>query len=173
MQQEATTTPAAKSPKPSYTLFKKALSAIQSVGPESLASTQKAKYASDHSSVIVRVELDKNLDEVKAAINKTYPAKMSLVRIQSLATQALTRLVRAFTRCETTKTLLIDRGLMIRLTHRRCAESRQAQPSSPPSPRRDVAMQCYRSQGERMHPRSQMHQMWRQSQSSRMHSPQS
>ena len=96
--------------------------------------------------MIVGVELDKNLNEVKAAINKTYPAKMSLVRIRSRATQAPTRLVRAFTRCETTKTLLIDRGLMIGRTHHRCEDSRQAQPSSPPPHRRDVVIQCYRCQ---------------------------
>ena len=123
----------------------KALSAIQSARPEALSSTHSNKYAKDQSFVIVGVGLDKNMDEVKAAIIKTYPAKMSLVRIRSRATQA--RLVRAFTRCETTKTLLIDRGLMIGLTHHRCEESRQAQPSSPPPPRRDVLIQCYRCQG--------------------------
>ena len=130
MQQEATSTPAAKRPKPSDTLFMKALSAIQSVRPEALSSTYSKKYAKDHSFVIVGVGLEKNLDEVKAAINKTYPAKMSVVRIRSRATQAPTRLVRAFTRCQTTKTLLIDRGLMIGLTHNRCEESRQGKPSS-------------------------------------------
>ena len=147
MQQEANTSPAPKRPKPSNTLFKKALSAIQSACPEALPSTQSAKYASDHSIVIVGVGLDKNLDEVKAAINKTYPAKISLVRIRSRATEAPTRLVRAFTRCKTTKTLLIDRGLMIGLIHHRCEESRQTQPFSPPPPSRDVVIQCYRCQG--------------------------
>ena len=132
MQQEATSTPAAKRPKPSDTLFMKALSAIQSARPEALSSTYSNKHAKDHSFVIVEVGLDKNLDEVGAAINKTYPAKISLVRIRSRATQAPTRLLRAFTRCETTKTLLIDRGLMIGLTHHRCQESRQTQPSPPP-----------------------------------------
>ena len=146
MQQEATSTPAAKRPKPSDTLFMKALSAIQSARPEALSSTYSNKYAKDHGFVIVGVRLDRKLDEVKAAINKTYPAKMSLVRIRSRATQAPTRLVRAFPRCETTMTLLIDRGLMIRLTHHRCQESRQAQPSSPP-PGRDVVIQCHRCQG--------------------------
>ena len=146
MQQEATTTPAAKRPKLSDTLFKKDSSAIQSACQEALPSTQSAKYASDHSFVIVGVGLDKNLDKVKTAINKTYPAKMSPVRIWSRATQAPTVTVRAFTRCETTKTLLIDRGLMMGLTHHRFEESRQAQPSSSP-PRRDVVIQCYRCQG--------------------------
>ena len=125
----------------------KALTAIQSARPEVFSSTHSYKYAKDQSFVIVG--LDKNLDEVKAAINKTYQKKMSLVRIRSRATQAPTRQVRVFTRCETTKTLLIDRGLMIGLTYHRCEESRQAQPSSPPPPppRRDVVIQCYRCQG--------------------------
>ena len=136
-----------KEAKPSDTLFKKALSAIQSACSKALPSTQSAKYASDHSFVIVGVGLDKNLDKVKAATNKTYPAKISLVRIRSQATQAPTRLLRAFTRCETTKTLLIDRGLMIGLTHHRCEESRQAQTSSPPPHRRAVVIQCYPCQG--------------------------
>ena len=38
MQQEATSTPAAKRPKPSDTLFMKALSAIQSAHPQALPS---------------------------------------------------------------------------------------------------------------------------------------
>ena len=136
MQQEATTTPAANKPKPSDTLFKKALSAIRSACPEALLSTNSANYAKDHSFVTIGVGLDKNVDEVKAAINKTYPAKKSLVRIQSRATQVATQLVRAFTRCKTTKTLLISLGLMIGLTHYRCEESRQAKPFSP-LPRRE------------------------------------
>ena len=146
MQQEANSTPAAKRPKPSRTLFMKALSAIQSSRPEALPSSYSKKHAKDHCFVIVGVGLDKNLDEVKAAVNKTCPAKIRLMRMRRRATQAPTRLVRALTRCETTNTLLIDRGLMIGLTHYRCEESRQAQPSSTP-PRRDVVIQCYRCQG--------------------------
>ena len=124
----------------------KTLSAIQSARPKTLSSTYSNKYAKDHSFEIVGVRLEKNLDDVKAAINKTYPAKMSLVRIKSRATQKPIRLVRALTRCETTKTLLIERGLIIGLTHHRCEESRQVQPSSPPPPRRDVVIQCYQRQ---------------------------
>ena len=125
----------------------KALSAIQSARPEALPSNYINKYTKYHSFVIVGAGLDMNLDEVKAAIKRTYRAKMNLVRIRCRATQEPTRLVRAFTRCKTTKTLLIDRGLMIGLTHQRCEESRQAQPSSSPPPRRDVVIQCYRCQG--------------------------
>ena len=125
----------------------KALSGIQSTRPEALSSTHSNKNAKDQSFVIVGVGLNTNLDEVEAAISKTCPAKMSLVRIRSRATQAPTRLMRAFTRCETTKTLPIDRGLMIGVTHHRCEESRQAQPYSLPPPRRDVVIQCYRCQG--------------------------
>ena len=69
------------------------------------------------------------------------------MRVRSRATQATTRLVRAFTRCETTKTILIDRGLMIGLTHHRCEESRQTQPSSPPLPKCDEVILCYGCQG--------------------------
>ena len=49
MQQEATSTPAEKRPKPSDTLFMKALSAVQSALPEALSSTCSNKYAKDHS----------------------------------------------------------------------------------------------------------------------------
>ena len=53
--------------------IKKALSAIQSAFfPEALVCADNAKQAKDHSFVIVGVGLDKNLDDVKAAINKTY-----------------------------------------------------------------------------------------------------
>ena len=158
-----TTTPAAKRPTPSDSLFKKALSAIHSACPEALPSTDSAKNAKNNSFVIVGVGLDKSLDEVKAAVNRIYPAKMSLVRIRSRATQAPTRQMRAFKRWETTKTLLISRSLMIGLTHHRCEESRLAQTSSPPLPRSgrcgDQVLPVPRlwSQGKRVHPRSSMH----------------
>ena len=145
-QEVQTTTTAAKRPNPSDPLFKKALSAIQSACPEALPSTDGAKNAKDYSCVIVGVGLDKKLDEVKAAVNKTYPAKISLVHIRSRATQAPTRLVRSFLKCETTKTLLISRGLMIGITPHRCEESKQAQSSSP-LVKRDVMIQCYECQG--------------------------
>ena len=71
MTQEAQITfPAAKRPKPSDVLFKKALSAIQCACPEALSSIDIAKYAKNNSFVIVGVGLDKNLNEVKATINK-------------------------------------------------------------------------------------------------------
>ena len=133
-------------------------SAIQTACPEAFSSTNSTKYSKDHSFVIVGVGLDKNLDEVKV-INKTYPAKMNLVRIRSRATQAPTRLLRAFTRCETRVTLLISRGLLIGLTHHRRVESIQAQPSpsfssssfsssasSSSSSTRRLLIQCYQCQ---------------------------
>ena len=97
--------------------------------------------------MIVGVGLDKNLDEVKAAINRIYPAKMSLVLIRSQASRAPTRLVITFTKSEKTKTLLISHGLMLGLTHHQCEESGQDQSSSPPLPRRDAVIQCYQCQG--------------------------
>ena len=149
-----TTTPAAKRTEPSDAVIEKALSAIQGTSPETFPSTDRkisAKYARDHSFVIVRVERDMNYES--GMINKTYPAKMSLVRIRSRAMRATTKLVRALTTlttCETTK-IFISRDLMIAPTHYSCEESRHTKPS-PSLARRDAVIQCYvqklRTQGE-------------------------
>ena len=142
-----TATPTAKRPKPGDALFKKALCDIQSACPEALSSTDSAKYAKDHSFVIVGEGLDKNLDEVKAAINKIILAEMSIELIRKRATQSPSRLMSASTRCKTTKTLLSRHGLMIRLTNLWCEEPRQTQPFSALPPRLDVVIQCYQCQG--------------------------
>ena len=90
---------------------------------------------------MVGVRLDINLDKVKAPFNKILLLNTSPVQIKSRA--MLTKLMRDFMKCKSTKKLLISLGLMIEITHYRCEVSRSAKFSFFSLQRRDNVILCY------------------------------
>ena len=90
--------------------------------------------------MIVGVGLDTNQDVVKAAINQI-PGMLILVRIRCRATQAPKPASKSLLEMQKNRNASYQRLPDDRAHHYRL-ESRQARPSSPPFPGRNVMIQC-------------------------------